>query len=610
MPLPVEDFGHILTDLVDVVLVGDELVVHLLDHVRALVAKLGQVQQGVLDKVEAVNLVLHAHIKWCGNRTLLLIAVDAQVAVGALIGQLMHQRRVAVERKDDGLVLGEQRIVVGIGQAVGVLGVRIQLHQVHDVDDADLQLRHGIAQNCDGGQGLQRRGIAAASHDNVWLLSGVAGRPIPDANTLGAVLDGLFHRQPLGARVLGRDQHVHIVAAADAVVKAAQQAVGVRRQVQAHDIGLFVGDMVQKAGVLVGVAVVVLLPDVGGQNQVQRGDALAPRQLVADLEPLGVLRYHGIHHADEALVAGKEAVSAGEQIALKPTLAHMLGQHRVHDAAVVGQELVAGDNRGVPIALGGLKALVQAVGHRLVRSEDTEVLRVGVQLEDVADVAAEFNHILLLNRTGEWDINGVLLKIGRAQITQQLAAVGVEVSRNAAVALGGQLLQLGNQGAVLIEQFLGMVAVQPLFNLLQMFFLIRRAEGDVDRHLMGAERTLYGLAIDHFRACPALGGAQHDHGPLDVVELLTAAGAALDVVDFLNHGVQRVGHLGVHRHRVIALDEVGLPRATLEEVLDFLMGHAAEHGGVGDLVAVQVQDWQHSAVANGVQELVRLPGSR
>ena len=56
----------------------------------------------------------------------------------------------------------------------------------------------------------------------------------------------------------------------------------------------------------------------------------------------------------------------------------------------------------------------------------------------------------------------------------------MEVSRNAAVALGGQLLQLGNQGAVLIEQFLGMVAVQPLFNLLQMFFLIRRAEGDVD----------------------------------------------------------------------------------------------------------------------------------
>ena len=37
------------------------------------------------------------------------------------------------------------------------------------------------------------------------------------------------------------------------------------------------------------------------------------------------------------------------------------------------------------------------------------------------------------------------------------------------------------------------------------------------------------------------------------------------------------------------------------------MGHAAENRGVGDLVAVQVQDGQHGAVALGVQELVGLP---
>ena len=129
------------------------------------------------------------------------------------------------------------------------------------------------------------------------------------------MLDGLFHRQPLGARVLGSDQHVDIVAAADAVVKAGEQAVGIRRQVEAHDVGLLVGDVVQKAGILVGVAVVVLLPYVGGEDQVQAGDALPPGQLVADLEPLGVLCDHAVHHADKALVAGKEAVTAGQQIA-------------------------------------------------------------------------------------------------------------------------------------------------------------------------------------------------------------------------------------------------------------------------------------------------------
>lgn len=45
MPLPIQNFGHILADLVDVVLVSDQLVVHLLDEVRTAVAQLGQMQQ-------------------------------------------------------------------------------------------------------------------------------------------------------------------------------------------------------------------------------------------------------------------------------------------------------------------------------------------------------------------------------------------------------------------------------------------------------------------------------------------------------------------------------------------------------------------------------------
>ena len=99
--------------------------------------------------------------------------------------------------------------------------------------------------------------------------------------------------------------------------------------------------MVQEAGVLVGEAVVVLLPYIGGQNQVERGDALPPGQLVAHLQPLGMLRDHRINHADKAFVRGKEAVAAGQQVAFKPAFAQVLGKHRVHNAAVAGQEFVA-----------------------------------------------------------------------------------------------------------------------------------------------------------------------------------------------------------------------------------------------------------------------------
>ena len=63
MPLPVDDLRQILANFVDVVLMSNQLVVHLLDQISALVAQLRQVLQGILNQVEAVDLVLHAHIE-------------------------------------------------------------------------------------------------------------------------------------------------------------------------------------------------------------------------------------------------------------------------------------------------------------------------------------------------------------------------------------------------------------------------------------------------------------------------------------------------------------------------------------------------------------------
>lgn len=101
--------------------------------------------------------------------------------------------------------------------------------------------------------------------------------------------------------------------------------------------------MIQETGVLMREAVVVLLPDVGGKDIVQRGDILPPGQLIAGLEPLSVLGKHGVHDADERLIAVEETVASGEQIALQPALAHMLGEHGIHHAAVGIEEFVESD---------------------------------------------------------------------------------------------------------------------------------------------------------------------------------------------------------------------------------------------------------------------------
>jgi hypothetical protein len=76
------------------------------------------------------------------------------------------------------------------------------------------------------------------------------------------VLDRLVHREPLGRRLLARDDHIDVVPAAQAVVGDREEAVRVRRQVHADDLGFLVHDMVDEAGVLVAEAVVVLPPDV------------------------------------------------------------------------------------------------------------------------------------------------------------------------------------------------------------------------------------------------------------------------------------------------------------------------------------------------------------
>ena len=147
------------------------------------------------------------------------------------------------------------------------------------------------------------------------------------------MLDRLVHGQPLRRRLLAGDDDVDVVAAAQAMVGHRQQAIGVRRQIDPDDFRLLVDDVVDEAGVLVAKAVVVLPPDVARQQIVERCDRPAPGDVIADLQPLGVLVEHRVDDVDERLVAGEEAVSAGQQIAFEPALALVLAQH-LHDPAV------------------------------------------------------------------------------------------------------------------------------------------------------------------------------------------------------------------------------------------------------------------------------------
>ena len=162
-----------------------QLVSHLLEEISASVAELGQVVDYLLNEVESVDLVLNSHIERGGDGTLFLIARNVEVAVSSVIQELVYQRGVAVESEYNRLILGKQRVELGIRQTVRVLGMRLELHKIDDVDESDLYLGHFLAEYRDRRERLEGRGIAAASEHYVRLFALVVARPFPNAYALG-----------------------------------------------------------------------------------------------------------------------------------------------------------------------------------------------------------------------------------------------------------------------------------------------------------------------------------------------------------------------------------------------------------------------------------------
>ena len=81
----------------------------------------------------------------------------------------------------------------------------------------------------------------------------------------------------------------------------------------------------------------------------------------------------------------------------------------------------------------------------------------------------------------------------------------------------------------------------------------------------------------------------------------------LDVSDLRVRRVEHAGELLVHRRRIVARDDDGVVPVGAEQADDVFVVGAAEHRRSADLVAVEVEDRQHRAVAVRVEEAHALP---
>ena len=312
---------------------------------------------------------------------------------------------------------------------------------------------------------------------------------------------------------------------------------------------------------------------------------------------------------DEGLVGAPHARAAGEDVALEEALALVLGE-LLDDLAGRAEELVVvavGVVAALPLLGGVLVGVLETVGSGLVGAEDAEVVLVEVQhvsgigTKDAGGLGGAPAVALL----GDGDL--VLVDVGQDEVATDLAAVGVGVGADAQVALGHEGGHLGADLALRGEELLGLVGAQPAAEHAEVLVGVL---GGGQGHLVGTPGTLGLLAVDVLGARPALGGAEDDHR-VDRAGLVASLRALLDVADLVEDLLEEVGEATVDGGVGLVVKtghkEVRVVAHALEELLELLVGDAGQDGGVGDFVAVEVQDRQHDAVGLGVHELVGLP---
>src|SRR5260370_36870987 len=213
--------------------------------------------------MKSIQIVEHRHIERSRGCSFFLVSADMEIVmICASISKAVNQPRITVIGKDDWLVDCEYGVELTIGKTVGMFGCGLNRHQVNHIDDPDLDVRKMLTQQVDGRKRLQCRDISGTGHHDVRIGSLVIGSPLPDSDSIRAMLDATFHIEPLQCRLLSSNDNVDVVSAAGAVISYPKKGVGIRRQVHADYICLLVHNVVDEARVLVGEAVVVLAPDV------------------------------------------------------------------------------------------------------------------------------------------------------------------------------------------------------------------------------------------------------------------------------------------------------------------------------------------------------------
>ena len=316
----------------------------------------------------------------------------------------------------------------------------------------------------------------------------------------------------------------------------------------------------------------VLAPHVRGEQVVERGDRHAPRDPARHLQPLGVLVEHRVDDVDERLVAVEQPVPAGQQVALQPPLAEVLGERPPSRARRARGDRRSGsrrDSHARSVASNTAPRRLEAVS-----SGPTTRKRSGLRRITSRSTCPQHARRLRAGCRRRRHVDGVGAEV--RQLQRRAAAVpplacGLAPMRRSP--RGASAASSGRSAPLLVEQLLRAVGAQPALQLCE----VLGVGGEVgERHLVGAPRALRRQAVHLLGARPALGGAQHDHRPPRALARVRAGcgvpipiitRGTLDLRDLPHHLIERGRHQLVHLPRVVALDEARRVPVALQQRL-------------------------------------------
>src|SRR5262245_30645965 len=124
---------------------------------------------------------------------------------------------------------------------------------------------------------------------------------------------------------------------------------------------------------------------------------------------------------------------------------------------------------------------------------------------------------------------------------------------------------------------------------------------------MRAPRPFDRFAVDEFRPSPTFRAPQNYDRPDWRHSGCFDASLLLNKAYLIDHRVKQHRHQLVHGFRFVTFDKMWLITVSGEQANQLIVAEPSQHGGIRDLISVQMEDGKHSPVACRIEKLIRMP---